>query len=775
MKKLYLLSIITLTSIVLIYSCSTEEEDTSPPSELITKYKIQIEASAGGSVSSSGGEYTKGTSITVTANPNGEYVFSGWSNGSTENPITIEINSNLTLTANFEKRKYPLAINIEGEGTISEEIVNTGKTTDYDSGTTVRLTANPSEGWMFSSWGEGYDSEQLTIDILIDEPKEINVIFSEVTLASLELKTKSKMFTKGVADTLLIPINIPAGFKNINVFAEDGSISVESKPEEGDTEGNIIIRYTNQKVNNVDWDRTIAGHDNIDFEIEDLEENITQIDYKLRTQPEPIYRDYKFPQGKFTDGNESRARVKLEVVEHLNRRAGMVTPCDLDESNPPIPIFDCCTADEMEEGVLYFNSNFLDRYGTQWSPVQEFVTTYGTTLYPDLNGDGYEDLIFSNISIESGCYGCKSLPLQFYFYEDGAYVYKDITIEGIGNLNVKMGFWVHITDLDNDGDPDLIVQGSPDAGGNGLGISDEVRLLENKLNLTGGFKIHPFDLEGVQITDQNAFIDMNYDGLMDIVGNNGPYVYLNQGNYNFTRPLDNYENSKVFFDFQSPKGDEFNFGTKNLYFNLNSASIVDDFDGDGIVDIYMPGIDGELEREYQNGAIPYLFDIPATKIFYGKIENRYLPELNRNLDVIRFTYEDYVAIPKVEGFEEAYSAKYKDIDNDNVKELVIERLHLEVNDQYTRQEGHYIQILEINGRNINDVTNGMIEDNFANDNGTNFGPCTYDNRFRTHLRVDDTDGDGNMELFSLKHYLFTQDSKDHIWEWNGSKFIKVSP
>jgi hypothetical protein len=50
------------------------------------------------------------------------------------------------LTANFEKRKYPLTINIEGEGTISEEIVNTGKTTDYDSGTTVRLTANPSEG-----------------------------------------------------------------------------------------------------------------------------------------------------------------------------------------------------------------------------------------------------------------------------------------------------------------------------------------------------------------------------------------------------------------------------------------------------------------------------------------------------------------------------------------------------------------------------------------------------------------------------------------------------
>ena len=31
MKKLYLQSILALTSIALIYSCSTEEEDTTPP------------------------------------------------------------------------------------------------------------------------------------------------------------------------------------------------------------------------------------------------------------------------------------------------------------------------------------------------------------------------------------------------------------------------------------------------------------------------------------------------------------------------------------------------------------------------------------------------------------------------------------------------------------------------------------------------------------------------------------------------------------------------
>ena len=179
MKKLLYPFAFALTTFLILYSCSAEEEDTTPPPSVVAKYSVQIESSSGGSVNNSGGEFSKGTTITVTATPESEYVFSGWSNGSLENPITIEINSNLTLTANFEKRKYPLTINIEGEGTISEEIINTGKTTDYDSGTTVRLTANPSEGWLFSSWGEGIDSDELAIDILIDEPKEINVIFSE--------------------------------------------------------------------------------------------------------------------------------------------------------------------------------------------------------------------------------------------------------------------------------------------------------------------------------------------------------------------------------------------------------------------------------------------------------------------------------------------------------------------------------------------------------------------------------------------------------------------
>ena len=88
----------------------------------------------------------------MTATPQGEYLFKDWSDGNTNATRTITVSSNINLTANFEKRKYPLTINIEGEGEVIEEIVNAGRTTDYDSGATVKLTAVPSEGWEFAGW-----------------------------------------------------------------------------------------------------------------------------------------------------------------------------------------------------------------------------------------------------------------------------------------------------------------------------------------------------------------------------------------------------------------------------------------------------------------------------------------------------------------------------------------------------------------------------------------------------------------------------------------------
>ena len=164
-----------------LMSCSSPENETDPtpiqPST--TEYTLTVSSGTGGSVSTSGGTYEEGSTVNITATPNSEYIFQNWSNGSTDNPLTVTVNQNITLTANFIKRKYPLTINIQGEGTVREEIVSSGKSTptEYNSGTVVRLTADPTGDWIFEEWTGNVTETSSTITITLDEPKSVNVRF----------------------------------------------------------------------------------------------------------------------------------------------------------------------------------------------------------------------------------------------------------------------------------------------------------------------------------------------------------------------------------------------------------------------------------------------------------------------------------------------------------------------------------------------------------------------------------------------------------------------
>ena len=123
-----------LSSLILlsILSCGKESPAVTDP---VISYTLTVSSGTGGSVSSPGGSYNQGQSVSITATPDSEYVFVNWSNGSTDNPLSITVNSNQTITANFEKRKYPLTVSITGSGTVSEEIISAGKTTtEYTSG-----------------------------------------------------------------------------------------------------------------------------------------------------------------------------------------------------------------------------------------------------------------------------------------------------------------------------------------------------------------------------------------------------------------------------------------------------------------------------------------------------------------------------------------------------------------------------------------------------------------------------------------------------------------
>ena len=63
---------------------------------------------------------------------------------------------NKNITANFIRTKYLLNIGTIGEGDVTQEVISTAKTSDeYNSGTLVRLSAAPSENWLFYAWNDG--------------------------------------------------------------------------------------------------------------------------------------------------------------------------------------------------------------------------------------------------------------------------------------------------------------------------------------------------------------------------------------------------------------------------------------------------------------------------------------------------------------------------------------------------------------------------------------------------------------------------------------------
>ena len=91
-------------------SCSKE----APAPQAPTKYNVTISVSPadGGTVAPNGGQFNEGQTISFTALPKANYVFKSWSGSDTSlnNPLSLTINSNKTLTVNFEK------IDTDGDG-----------------------------------------------------------------------------------------------------------------------------------------------------------------------------------------------------------------------------------------------------------------------------------------------------------------------------------------------------------------------------------------------------------------------------------------------------------------------------------------------------------------------------------------------------------------------------------------------------------------------------------------------------------------------------------
>ncbi len=187
-----------------------------------------------------------------------------------------------------------------------------------------------------------------------------------------------------------------------------------------------------------------------------------------------------------------------------------------------------------------------------------------------------------------------------------------------------------------------------------------------------------------------AAADIDNDGDMDIfVGGFSPFFYINDGNATFTKKTDRFDGSisKVF-----------------------SAELID-VDEDGFVDLLV----GAHER-----------DGDKTSIFWGSSAGS-------------FSSAKRYVVPNVQYFGAVLDFDAEDIDNDGDRDLIINRTR-DGNDGVGKgfYMGRTLQVLTNNGnRNFTDETATRV-DNPGGD---------ADNWF-PWLRVQDADGDGNLDLAS---------------------------
>ena len=198
-------------------------------------------------------DYNSGTIVELTAVPSGEWLFLEWKGDLTgsENPTQITIDKAKNVTAVFVKKQYPLTIEIEGEGTVAEKVIKQGLATDYNSGTIVELTAEPSDEWEFVEWSGDIASTENPVQITIDESKSIKVNFLkpfDYKMPSHEWKRNMIPWidTESIVSSNNFNFEISSTATGFGDFNSDGYIDFMTQNTPSQTEWNMFLWNNSQ-------------------------------------------------------------------------------------------------------------------------------------------------------------------------------------------------------------------------------------------------------------------------------------------------------------------------------------------------------------------------------------------------------------------------------------------------------------------------------------------------------------------------------------------------
>ena len=219
------------------------------------------------------GTYFYGDNVNLEVSPNSSsgYSFASWGGSivSGENPLSIQISSDLNLTANFSLNEYLLSVSAGAGGTTSESDRVTH-------GTLAPINATPASGYVFSGWtGNG-----------ITDPTS-----SSTTVSMTQDRNVSAVFTP-IQYYISSTAGIGGSVNDINgTHSYDSNLSISATPSTGYTFSNWT--QSGNGIFNTTLPSTILNVDNN----QSIHANFTPINYELNISASTGGSVSSFPTG----------------------------------------------------------------------------------------------------------------------------------------------------------------------------------------------------------------------------------------------------------------------------------------------------------------------------------------------------------------------------------------------------------------------------------------------------------------------------------------------